>query len=68
MNAIDDDEPVARGQRFEIRLPGRRLRCQCGHWLSGYDFSVFEDEHHVRAVCSQCHETLFELETGWRHG
>jgi len=48
-------------QHFELRLPGRRLRCDCGHRLAAYDFDIIEP-HRVRAICSRCHHDLFTLE------
>ncbi len=49
--------PAARVRNFEIRLPGRGLRCDCGYRLSAHDFEVAEPCH-LRAVCSHCHVDL----------
>jgi hypothetical protein len=54
---------VARSTRvkeFEVRLPGRRLRCACGHELETYDFELVGPET-IRAICACCHRGLIEL-------
>jgi hypothetical protein len=56
-----NNDVMAREQRFELRLPGRHLRCDCGHRLAAYDFDIIEP-HRVRAICSRCHHDLFTLE------
>jgi hypothetical protein len=61
----DNDNSTAYGQTFQLRLPGNRLRCQCGHRVHAGDFDVFEGERMVRAVCPRCFELLLELETRW---
>ena len=62
MNAIEDNDSATSGQAFDLRLPGRRLRCACGHWITSHDFDVFGDGRFVRAVCPRCHDVLLELE------
>jgi hypothetical protein len=50
-------QPSTRVQRFEARLPGRRLRCECGRQLQAYDFELLEPGT-LRAVCSCCHREM----------
>jgi hypothetical protein len=56
-----DVQVATRVQRFEVQLPGRRLRCNCGHQLAAFDFYV-DEPHSVRAVCSACHTELLIIE------
>jgi hypothetical protein len=50
-------QPTTRIRDFEVRLPGRGLRCNCGYRLDVHDFDVVEPCQ-VRAVCSHCHADL----------
>jgi hypothetical protein len=54
-------QPSSRVQHFDLRLPGRRLRCACGHQLTAHDFDILEPKL-VRAVCSRCHADLIVIE------
>jgi len=54
-------QPSGRVQHFDLRLPGRRLRCACGHQLTAHDFDILEPKL-VRAVCSRCHADLIVIE------
>jgi hypothetical protein len=65
MSKLYDDGGVrlsTRAQKFEVRLPGQRLRCSCGHRLAAYDFYV-DEPHSARAVCSNCHVELLIIES-----
>jgi hypothetical protein len=53
----DGLRPTTRVRDFEVRLPGRGLRCDCGYRLDVHDFDVVEPCH-VRAICSRCHADL----------
>jgi hypothetical protein len=48
-------------ERVDLQLPGRRLRCACGHQLSAHDFDIIEPRL-VRAVCPRCHTDLVSIE------
>jgi hypothetical protein len=55
--SLSNLRPTTRVQNFEVRLPSRGLRCDCGYRLSAHDFEVAEPCH-LRAVCSHCHADL----------
>lgn len=50
------DQPIEleHWEHVDLRLPGNRLRCACGHQLTAHDFNIIEPRL-VRAVCSRCH-------------
>jgi hypothetical protein len=50
-------QAAARTRDFEVRLPGRGLRCDCGYRLAVHDFDVTESGD-VHSVCSRCHADL----------
>jgi hypothetical protein len=50
-----------RVQKFEVRLPDRRLRCACGHWVAAYDYELIETGT-IRTICSGCHQELMTVE------
>jgi hypothetical protein len=58
--SLSNLRPTTRVQNFEVRLPGRGLRCDCGYRLDVHDFDVVEPCH-VRAVCSHCHADLLMI-------
>jgi len=52
----------SRGPKFELRLPGNRLRCGCcGRQVSAHAFDVIEPGF-IRAVCTHCHADLITIE------
>ena len=57
------DQPIEleHWERVDLRLPGCRLRCVCGHQLTAHDFDIVEPRL-VRAVCSRCHTDLVIIE------
>jgi hypothetical protein len=61
-NPMTDITSHSRGTRFELRLPGNRLRCDCcGHRVSAHAFGVIEAGL-IRAVCTHCHNDLLAIE------
>jgi hypothetical protein len=64
---LDDDQepggvqPSTRITKLEVRIPGPRLRCGCGHVLTAHDLDIIEP-HLVRAVCTRCHNDLIVIE------
>ena len=58
--SLDGLRPTTRVRDFEVRLPGRGLRCDCGYRLDVHDFDVAEP-YHVHAVCSRCHADLLMI-------
>jgi hypothetical protein len=64
MNKLFDNGGVqlsTRVQKFEARLPGRKLRCDCGRRLAAHDFYI-DEPHLVRVVCPACHAELLIIE------
>jgi hypothetical protein len=59
--APGDVQPSSRVQKLEVRIPGQRLRCACGHRIGGGDFYPNENGC-VRAVCTRCHAELLVVE------
>jgi hypothetical protein len=58
--SLDSLRLTTRVRDFEVRLPGRGLRCDCGYRLDVHDFDVAESCH-VHVVCSHCHADLLVI-------
>jgi hypothetical protein len=59
--SLSNLRPTTRVRAHEVQLPGRGLRCDCGHRLDVHDFDVAEPCR-VRAVCSHCHADLLIID------